>query len=532
MPTPSSGSSISFSQIRNTFGSTIADINQQRYKDSPPGVLYDTSLGYWVRSRSGNVWALQVVWGESVVYSQTANQSSEPWWWNLKNIDVGGGIRYYRWVSSSVNNFAVKREEEKYIHDPSPYSLNDYYARRDGYVPLSGPSYNYGPAAFAFGSFSAIPTPMSAPSLFFGPGGPNKLSFSNFQGFTPRTGVGADLFNGYQQLVSLPPGRYFIGIRAIGGGGGGGGRDTRPAGNGGAGVFISGVVMIQTFTSTITIYANPGNGGSGGPNGRASWYANAAGGTVGSTSNQSFPVGGAGGKAGSTGTSGFGGGGGGATEVWVQYNNNEPILLCSAGGGGGGGGSGNADWPSGYDPNSRHGNYEVGELHTGGRLVYGGQGQNAVDSYYEYLNDDGTTSRQYIFDGGGSGGAGGGQRGGEAGTGGGGYNNYGRWIYAPNTPEGWWEQTGRGGRSGWAYRNISDFVWLEAKQTFSVSSVYPWSGSQTPDAWGAGGLAGQSNSASGSSGQRGNVEITYSNISSYDLPVLRSFQATNYLNYW
>jgi hypothetical protein len=285
-------------------------------------------------------------------------------------------------------------------------------------------------------------------------------------------------------------------------------------------------VILQSSES-IRILASVGGGGGGGPWGNANWYSNISGGSVGGSFSQANPVGGFGGKAGSSGTSGFGGGGGGATEVWVQYGSTAPFLLCVAGGGGGGGGSGNSDWLSGYDSNSRHGNRDSGSWivgNTSNRLSYAGRGQDAAEStwtntYYDpESGGSGFAGYVSVADGGGSGGGGGGQL--TPGGGGG--------AYAEG--QGWYEQTGLGGVSGWAFRNNQSFTWLSASQTFSYRNWRPVSGSNDVNAWGSGGLAGQTNGAWGSNGVRGNVEVSYSNIGINEIAAFSSFPDS--INFW
>ncbi len=522
MPTPSSGSPISFSQIRDTFaggGSVI------RYQVSPSVFTYSSGNSYWTRwvLRSLQLWSLQIVWEGVTVYSQTASDG-QPWWWDAKSISVGNGVEYYRTVTSDGSTFGVQRQQLKKdpswaggITDISPYVLSEYRTRRGSdannvwYVPDS--TGLGGPMAFKGGILTEIPY-NTWPSP--GVSGTPSVSFSNFQGFTPVTGVGNALANSVggvqEQIAVMPPGKYFVALRAIGGGGGGGGRDTREAGNGGAGVYIQGTVVLAS-SETIRILVSVGGGGTGGYNGREGWYVNPFGGWVGGSYSQANPVGGAGGRAGPVGTSGFGGGGGGATEVWVQYGSSAPFLLCVAGGGGGGGGSGNGNWPSGYDPNERHGNREFANSIVGNnsnRLLYGGRGQNAFESTY-------TSDEVYaVVDGGGSGGAGGGQL--TPGSGGGAYA----------LGQGWYEQTGRGGRGGGAFRNNQSFTWLNFGVGFSFSSWRSWSGSNDVNAWGSGGLGGQSNGAWGSDGKRGHVEVSYSNIGINEIAALRTPDSVNF----
>jgi hypothetical protein len=157
--------------------------------------------------------------------------------------------------------------------------------------------------------------------------------------------------------------------------------------------------------------------------------------------------------------------------------------------------------------------------------LYGGRGQDAAESTWTsiYYDPESNTSSfagyVSVADGGGSGGAGGGQT--AAGIGGGAYA----------VGQGWYEQTGLGGNSGWAFRNNQSFTWLSSSQTFSYRTWRPMAGSAFGGAWGAGGLAGQSNGSWGSNGVRGNVEVSYSNIGINEIAALRSF-VNNSTNFW
>jgi hypothetical protein len=179
-----------------------------------------------------------------------------------------------------------------------------------------------------------------------------------------------------------PP--LFIEILAVAGGGGGGGDDSSPldfgqAGAGGAGIYASTTIPINT-----NFFVGVGGGGNGGSSDTAAnqipvQASGGPGGTLG---------GGQGGDAGETGTAGGGGGGGGYSSFSSPTN---ILFKIGGGGGGGGGGAGNAN-----------GRKVLGGGHTFNGTTGSDQGGNGANFG--------------VPEGGGYGGGGGGYQGGLAGN--------------------------------------------------------------------------------------------------------------------
>lgn len=192
--------------------------------------------------------------------------------------------------------------------------------------------------------------------------------------------------------ISVPAGVRYVYAIANGAGGGGGGYDSPqygvpPAGNGGNGKSIQGLLDLQTYagvTATICV----GQGGNGGVK---------SGGGGGAANNDSSNAlkGGNGGDAGSYGQSGAGGSGGSAS--WVSVSSTRVVVA-----GGGGGGGGQARYSD--NPYKNGGSYYSGTIVTSGPPTLPGTAGlsfNTLGYYETYVS--GTDGAGF---GGGGGGAG------------------------------------------------------------------------------------------------------------------------------
>lgn len=202
-------------------------------------------------------------------------------------------------------------------------TLTTFYANANGFVSPGSVGFPGPP----LGNGTAVRIPSSG-----------NISPLNFSGAGVITGSAQS--RGTSLSLDLPLAATWIAFKMVGAGGGQGGNDSLSGGNGAAGNYQDGILLLPEGVKNLVLF--PGTGGGNGVSARGLGAGGDPGGgpaVLMSAYNAFFDCnGGRGSRSFPAGTSGAGGGGGGGSALWVTINGIVRLISIAGGGGGGGGG--------------------------------------------------------------------------------------------------------------------------------------------------------------------------------------------------